>query len=70
MGKRGWKQWLPVGLVVATVAGGTVFAWRQRMPAGLPDDFAMGNGRIEATEIDIATKTAGRIKEMLVQTSP
>jgi hypothetical protein len=30
----------------------------------------MGNGRIEATEIDIATKTAGRIKEMLVQTSP
>ena len=66
MGKRGWKQWLPVGLVVATVAGGTVFAWRQRMPAGLPDDFAMGNGRIEATEIDIATKTAGLIKEMLV----
>ena len=66
MGKRGWKQWLAVGLGVATVAGGSVFAWRQRMPAGLPDDFAMGNGRIEATEIDIATKTAGRIKEMLV----
>jgi HlyD family secretion protein len=66
MGKRGWKQWLAVGLGVATVAGGSVFAWRQFTPAGLPDDFAMGNGRIEATEIDIATKTAGRIKEMLV----
>jgi len=66
MGKSGWKKWLAVGLVVATVAVGSVFAWRQLTPAGLPDDFAMGNGRIEATEIDIATKTAGRIKEMLV----
>ena len=35
-------------------------------PLALPDNFAVGNGRIEATEIDIATKTAGRIKEILV----
>src|SRR5215471_12819623 len=53
-------------MVVAILVGGSVFAWRQRKPAGLPDGFAVGNGRIEATEIDIATKTAGRIKEILV----
>lgn len=67
MGKRGWQQWLGVGVVAALLAGGGVFAWRQLKPAGLPAGFAMGNGRIEATEIDIATKTAGRIKEILVK---
>ena len=36
-------------------------------PAGWPaDNFAVGNGRIEATEIDIATKAAGRITAILV----
>ncbi|KAB2856367.1 MAG: HlyD family efflux transporter periplasmic adaptor subunit, partial [Bauldia sp.] len=32
----------------------------------LPDGIAKGNGRIEAVEIDIATKIAGRIREILV----
>jgi HlyD family secretion protein len=32
----------------------------------LPAGIASGNGRIEATEIDVATKVAGRIKEILV----
>src|SRR5215470_6456477 len=66
MGKSGWKKRLAVGMVVATLAGGSIFAWRQRKPASLPDDFAVGNGRIEATEIDIAPKAAGRVKEILV----
>jgi HlyD family secretion protein len=67
MGKSGWKKWLGVGVVAAILAGAGVFAWRQLKPAGLPAGFAMGNRRIEATEIDIATKTAGRVKEILVQ---
>ena len=66
MGKSGWKKRLAGGMVVAILVGSSIFAWRQLKPANLPDDFAMGNGRIEATEIDIATKTAGRIKEILV----
>jgi HlyD family secretion protein len=66
MGKRSWKKRLAAGMVVAILAVGIVFAWRQLKPAGLPDGFAVGNGRIEATEIDIATKAAGRIKEILV----
>ncbi len=36
-------------------------------PAGLPPGFAASNGRIEATEVDIATKIAGRIETILVK---
>ena len=66
MGKSGGKKRLAVGMIVAVLAGGSVFVWRQLKSVGLPDGFAVGNGRIEATEIDIATKAAGRIKEILV----
>ncbi|SDG83541.1 HlyD family secretion protein [Nitrosomonas sp. Nm132] len=44
-----------------------VTAWWVLRPAGLPAGIAAGNGRIEATEIDIATKTAGRIVEILAR---
>ena len=33
----------------------------------LPEDMAFGNGRIEAVQVDIATKIAGRVKEVLAQ---
>ena len=33
----------------------------------LPDTIAVGNGRIEATEVDIATKIAGRLESFFVQ---
>ncbi|PKO38663.1 MAG: efflux transporter periplasmic adaptor subunit [Betaproteobacteria bacterium HGW-Betaproteobacteria-6] len=33
-------------------------------PAGLPAGFASGNGRLEATEVDVATKIAGRLAEL------
>ncbi len=35
--------------------------------AALPEDFALGNGRIEATEVDVATKLPGRLKEVRVR---
>lgn len=41
-------------------------AWGSFSGGGLPAGIASGNGRIEAVEIDVATKTAGRIKEILV----
>jgi len=40
--------------------------WRWLQPAKLPAGFASSNGRIEATEIDVATKIAGRIRDELV----
>ncbi len=36
-------------------------------PPALPDTIASGNGRIEADEIQIATKYPGRVKEILVE---
>ena len=33
----------------------------------LPEGFAEGNGRLEATEVDIATKLPGRLTEVLVK---
>lgn len=46
--------------------GAALFAWLSLQKKDLPDGFASGNGRIEAVEIDIAAKTAGRIKDILV----
>jgi len=58
-------SWLSIALLV--IAAGVAFlAWEFLKPKVLPDGFASGNGRIEATEIDVATKTPGRIKVILV----
>jgi HlyD family secretion protein len=35
--------------------------------AVLPEGFALGNGRIEATEVDVATKLPGRLEEVRVR---
>ncbi|AFJ47848.1 HlyD family secretion protein [Shimwellia blattae] len=55
--------WLILGLVAVIAAG----AWWIMRPAGLPEGFASSNGRIEATEVDIATKIAGRIADITVK---
>jgi len=59
------RIWLLVGLLVVLVAGG-YYALMQRRSGALPDYIAVGNGRIEAVEIDISAKSPGRIKEILV----
>jgi HlyD family secretion protein len=65
--KRARRLWPRVVLalaVVAGLAGGGYYFWRQSQ-SQLPPGIAFGNGRIEADEIDIDTKFAGRIFEML-----
>lgn len=60
-----WKR-----MLLAAAALGLLMAWRwweQANQPGFGPDFASGNGRIEATEIDIATKIAGRVREILVE---
>jgi len=54
--------WWIIGIVVVVAAIG----WWTLRPAGVPEGFAASNGRIEATEVDIATKIAGRIDAILV----
>jgi hypothetical protein len=60
--KRRWAVYV-IGLLVVIAAA----AWWMLRPPGLPAGFASSNGRIEATEVDIATKTAGRIDTILVK---
>lgn len=60
------KSRLKTAVVLVVVAGGAFFAWHSLRPKGLPEGFASSNGRIEATEIDVAAKIAGRIQEILV----
>jgi HlyD family secretion protein len=59
------KNWI-VAIVVIAVIAAAYYALRIYDGGGLPAGIAGGNGRIEATEIDISTKTPGRIKEILV----
>ncbi|WP_416795847.1 HlyD family secretion protein [Ciceribacter azotifigens] len=51
-------------LVVVGAAGYAYLQWAQR--DALPAGIAAGNGRIEATEIDIATKFAGKLASVEV----
>ncbi|WP_424375622.1 HlyD family secretion protein [Methylocystis silviterrae] len=63
--KFGFRVLLWAALVaLAAVVG--YMAWQHFQPKRLPSGFASGNGRIEAVEIDVATKIAGRIEEIFV----
>ena len=49
------------------LAGGGFGWWKSLQVAELPPGFAAGNGRIDATEVDVATKTPGRVEMVLVK---
>ncbi len=55
------KKWIGRGILLGLLAFGAVLVWQGLQPKGLGEGFVSGNGRIEATEIDVATKLAGRI---------
>lgn len=61
------SRWFSRIVIVAILGIAAYAGWHTLQPEGLPEGFAGGNGRIEAVEVDIATKTAGRIKEILIQ---
>lgn len=56
------KKLAPVAVAVAALV--LYFGWTQMQAPDLPEGFAAANGRIEATEIDIAALTPGRIDEI------
>ncbi|MGJ5204219.1 HlyD family secretion protein [Bradyrhizobium sp. HKCCYLR20261] len=51
-------------LAVLGAAGGGGYVWWQQLHPPLPLGISVSNGRIEADEIDIATKYAGRVAEL------
>lgn len=62
MPKTKTRKFLPVVLLLAGL--GVYLLWQQTRPDAVPTGFAVANGRIEATEIDIAALTGGRISEI------
>lgn len=64
-GLRARLPYLLIGLLVGGIA--LWYGWRTLQDDGPGSGFASGNGRIEATEVDVAAKLAGRIEEILVK---
>src|SRR5688572_754600 len=58
-GRTTTRKWLLLATVIV-VAIAAYLGWKSFQPQRLPDGFASSNGRVEAVEIDNATKTAGR----------
>ncbi|MBU3029550.1 HlyD family secretion protein [Paracoccus marinaquae] len=58
------KTRLGWGVAAAVLAVAAWLAWQSSTANGLPEGIASGNGRIEATEIDIAALSGGRIAEI------
>jgi HlyD family secretion protein len=62
---RTQKSLTLVAVAAALVLAGG-YAWKQWQASHADAGLASGNGRIEATEIDVATKLGGRVEEILV----
>jgi len=59
------KKWFVVPLVLVAIICAGAFFWFQIEDLEKTVSIASGNGRVEATEIDIATKYPGRVAEIL-----
>ena len=59
------KKWIPAAVALALAVGGYTY-WAGQHNAGPGAGFVSGNGRIEATEVDVATKLPGRVQAILV----
>ena len=53
-------------VLAAAIVAAALYAWSRLGKNGPGEGFVSGNGRIEATEIDVATKLAGRVEDILV----
>ncbi len=52
-------------IAIIIIAIGFAMWWLNFRPETI-EGIAVGNGRLEATEVDIATKFHGRVKEILI----
>ncbi len=65
--RRSWSRIATPVVILAVVALAAWYGWQSLRDTGPGPGFASGNGRIEATEVDVAAKFAGRIEEILVK---
>ena len=66
MKRKGFGKFVVLVLVAVAAVGGW-FYWQRLHASDLPHGIVSGNGRIEATEVDIASKQQGRVEEVAVQ---
>ncbi|MEN2977403.1 HlyD family efflux transporter periplasmic adaptor subunit [Tistrella bauzanensis] len=59
-------RWAAIAVMALVAGGAGVVYWQSTTRDSLPDGFARTNGRIEAEQIDVATKIAGRLAEITV----
>jgi HlyD family secretion protein len=64
--RRRWGRIALLVVMLATAAAGSYYWWKNSQDE-LPQGIVSGNGRIEADEIDVATKFAGRVAELRVE---
>jgi HlyD family secretion protein len=62
-GKRRLRISIVFLAIVLALGGGGFYWWKHSRPQ-LPPGISFGNGRLEADEIDISTKFAGRVAEI------
>jgi HlyD family secretion protein len=66
MTSKYFSRWFSLFVILAIVTAG-IFSWQYyHRPQG-PESFASGNGRIEATSVNVSTKTSGRLLQLLVR---
>jgi HlyD family secretion protein len=59
------NKWVIRGAIAAAIIAAGIILWLLLRPAELPKGIVSGNGRIEATEIDISAKAPGRIVDIV-----
>jgi HlyD family secretion protein len=62
--RKKWSRLLVILAVIALAGAAAFYAWQRLHPKNV--GLASGNGRIEATDIDIAAKIAARIEKIFV----
>ena len=63
--RANWRLRALLLLAVVLAGAGGAYYWWQRLHPALPASIVFGNGRLEADEINIDTKYAARIGEMM-----
>jgi len=61
------KKWLSIVVIALATSGAAFIGWQKYRTNRSTSGLVSGNGRIEAVEIDVAAKVAGRVKEIRVE---
>lgn len=60
------KKYAAFIILAVALLGTAIFGWWQWTHPGLPEGIAMANGRLEAEQVQVAAKYAGRVESVLV----